>query len=143
MRTALAASGDAHHVKAVASLQERLVLVDWSEVGPWEPMTDLAQVRPRSCLLTTRCEHSRRLVHAYWMQLLASDCTSAAEFPLEACWEGFCRGGGERWVWLLAVMSALPLPLAALQYFHDQLLALVEAHGDPPFYQLKPVVCLL
>ena len=38
--------------------------------------------------------------------------------------------------------NARLLTLAFAQYFHDQLLAFIEAHGDYPYYQLKSVVLM-
>jgi hypothetical protein len=43
--------------------------------------------------------------------------------------------------WAICIMAPLPVPAVLMQYFHDQLLAFVEAHGPrPDYYLLKPIV---
>ncbi len=85
--------------------------------------------------------HSRALITAYWRRLVACGVDGGA-YPIEVCWERFCRGGGERWIWLFVVIAALPIPAKAVQYFHDQTLAFIECHGDYPVYELKSLVCI-
>lgn len=121
-----------------------VVLFDWSEVGPWEPTADLAQtvisdVRPA---LFTR--HSRACVRAYWDTLVTHPThpVDPTAYPFTACWSAFCRGGPERWIWVFAMIASFPVPTAAVQYFHDQLLAFIDAHEPQDVYVLKPVVCM-
>jgi hypothetical protein len=85
--------------------------------------------------------HSKGLVRKYWEHLVQSGVDGKA-YPFEECWEGFCRGGPERWVWIFCMLASMPLPAKAILYFHDQLLAFIEAHGDHAHYVLKPVVIL-
>ncbi len=79
-------------------------------------------------------------------------------YSFDACWESFCQRGAERWIWLFCALAAFPgippkavkvatlglpdlfLIVLIFQYFHDQLLAFIEAHGDFPSYKLKAVV---
>jgi len=119
-----------------------LVLFDWTEVGPWEPTTDLAQTVISDVKAELFVTHTRPLVRKYWERLLVLGVT-AESYPFEMCWESFCHGGVERWLWIFSVLCGMPhIPAQATQYFHDQLLAFIESHGDHPHYHLKPLICL-
>ncbi|KAG5176420.1 hypothetical protein JKP88DRAFT_334990 [Tribonema minus] len=120
-----------------------LFAVDWSEVGPWEGTTDLAQMVISDVKPSVFEPHASALVRAYW-QALVAEGVSKESYSFGDCWEAFCRGGMERWLWLFAVISALPnIPHSAVQYFHDQLLAFSRAFGNGrTCYALKPVVCI-
>lgn len=121
---------------------DNLVLFDWSEVGPWEPTTDLAQTIISDVKPSLFVKHSEELVKFYWTELIRSG-VSESEYSWQTCWAAFCRGGPERWIWVFSIIASLPvMPDMGIQYFHDQLLAFIEAFGDRPFYTLKPVVCL-
>lgn len=122
--------------------KHRLVMYDWSEVGPWEPTTDLAQTLISDVKPHIFKEHAEALVRSYWERLVEKG-VSAEQYPFETCWESFCRGGAERWIWVFSVMGIFPVPPVAMQYFHDQLLAFITAFGSgKTFYHLKPVVCV-
>lgn len=124
------------------SLQQRLVLVDWSEVGPWEPCADLGQTMVSDVKPAVRREHEAALVRAYWERLCAGG-VSATDFPFEQCWESYGRASIERWLYLLVLMATFPgIPPTAVQFFHDQVWAFVEDHATLPYYQVKPVVWL-
>ncbi|KAG5189793.1 hypothetical protein JKP88DRAFT_176593 [Tribonema minus] len=120
-----------------------LFAVDWTEVGPWEGTTDLAQMVISDVKPAVFEAHASALVRAYW-QTLVAEGVSKESYSFSDCWEGFCRGGMERWLWLFAIMSSFfNIPPAAIQYFHDQLLAFSNAFGNGrTCYALKPVVCL-
>lgn len=133
-----------------AELLRRLVWVDWSEVGVWEPTADLGQfiisdVKPE---LWASAQKDRDLLRThYWQRLCDLSATDFANhYTFEQCWESYCRAPVERWVWLLSVMASFGsdrVPDALIQYFHDQLLTFIESHGDREWYSLKPIVCLL
>ena len=38
------------------------------------------------------------------------------------------------------LLSLLPLPPNGVQYFHDQLLAFIDAHNPQEVYMLKPMI---
>jgi hypothetical protein len=114
---------------------------DWTEVGPWEPTADLGQLLISDVKPSLVARFSKELVTSYWKQLVSLG-VSASEYPFDICWDRFCQGPVERWIWMFALLTSFTaLPGSALQYFHDQLLAFIEAHGDYPVYQLKPLVC--
>lgn len=122
--------------------QPHLYLLDWSEFGVWEPTTDLAQTMISDVNPAVWREHGKDLLRAYWEKLVEGG-VDATSYTFEQCCASYERGGVERWIWILSVMVAMPLPPAALQFFHDKLLAFIEDHGDHEFYILKPVVQLM
>ncbi|CAM9483000.1 unnamed protein product [Discosporangium mesarthrocarpum] len=121
----------------------RVALFDWAEVGPWEPMTDLGQMVISDISPALFQEHARRMVELYWERLVGGGVDPGA-YPLEQCWDDFCRGGVERWIWVFSVLAVFPrVPEGLVKYFHDQLLAFIQAFGGGrTYYQLKPVVLL-
>ncbi|KAJ3013177.1 hypothetical protein HKX48_005899 [Thoreauomyces humboldtii] len=120
------------------------IFYDWSEVGPWEPTADLAQMLISDVHPTITAAHSRSLVIDYWTRLTTHPThpVSSAAYPFEACWDAFCDGGPARWIWLFAVMAQWVSEDCG-RFFQDQLLRFIEAHGDKDAYLLKPIVCLL
>ena len=141
--------GDFHASNMYVSVREgadgkeelQWTLYDWSEVGPWEPMADLGQCFISDVHHSLFAQTTRLVVKEYWATLM-SNGVSEAEYSFDKCWESFCRAGVERWIWLFAILPSFPgIPEAAVQYWHDQLLAFIELHGDRQYYQLKPVVC--
>lgn len=82
----------------------RVILFDWSEVGPWEPTADLGQMLISDVKPDIFRQHSRDLVRAYYDRLLELGVREAG-YTFEHCWSAFCRGGVEKWVWMFAVMS--------------------------------------
>jgi len=130
------------HAGNMILVEEQLLLVDWSQCGPWEPTTDLAQTIISDVKPELFKKHTKEWVRTYWEKLCQLGI-SEKEYPFQLCWESFCRGGPERWVWLFVVMAVMPgVPLPLTQYFHNQLLAFIECHGDVEYYVLKPVVIL-
>jgi hypothetical protein len=131
----------------------QLFLVDWSEVGIWEPMTDLGQTMISDVSLEVRRKHERALLRGYWERLTTAPNTrvTPAALPFERCWELYARHSPERWIFVFAIMASMrALPDAAMAYFHDQLLAFINDHaehaplrtGGHVTYPLGPVVTL-
>ncbi len=50
------------------------------------------------------------------------------DYPWEACWEEYRRGGAERWLWFLGLLQGM-CPDVLVQRFHDQVLAFLLDHG--------------
>lgn len=109
-------------------LLARLVMVDWSEVGPWEPCADLGQTMVSDVQPAVRRAHERRLVEAYWTRLTANG-VSATEFPLETCWAQYQRATLERWLYMVVLLAVWGLPPRAMQFFHDQVWEFYVDHG--------------
>jgi hypothetical protein len=122
-----------------AALAARLVWVDWSEVGPWEPTADLGQFFISDVAVPVRRAHERALIEHYWTALTRRG-VSPESYPLETCWEQYRRATLERWIVLLILLSAFGLPGSAVQYFHDQVWAFACDHAVAPAYPLKHVL---
>mmetsp|Transcript_4483 Transcript_4483/g.7330 ORF Transcript_4483/g.7330 Transcript_4483/m.7330 type:complete len:446 (+) Transcript_4483:69-1406(+) len=56
---------------------------------------------------------------------------AAVEYTWEMCVQDYIRGGSERWVWLLCLLSGM-CPDPMVQYFHDQFEAFCKHHGVTP-----------
>jgi hypothetical protein len=125
------------------STADKPIWFDWSEVGLWEPMTDLGQMLISDIPRAITKEHSKELVRAYWNTLISSG-VSEAEYPWKNCWNAFCRGGAERWCWIFCFLADFPLPPTAIQYFHDQLLGFIQDHcPTETHFHFKTLVALL
>ncbi|KAJ8902767.1 hypothetical protein NDN08_006087 [Rhodosorus marinus] len=123
---------------------DQVLHVDWAEVCVWEPGVDLAQMLISDVKPSVFRAHSRALVTHYWERLISKAGLTESEYPFESCWESFCSGGVGKWLWVFAIMTGIPeLPAPLLQYFHDQLLAFIEAFCERPFFELRSVVLVL
>eukprot|EP00189_Rhodosorus_marinus_P003457 CAMPEP_0113973248 /NCGR_PEP_ID=MMETSP0011_2-20120614/14177_1 /TAXON_ID=101924 /ORGANISM="Rhodosorus marinus" /LENGTH=352 /DNA_ID=CAMNT_0000990815 /DNA_START=496 /DNA_END=1551 /DNA_ORIENTATION=- /assembly_acc=CAM_ASM_000156 len=112
---------------------DQVLHVDWAEVCVWEPGVDLAQMLISDVKPSVFREHSEALVTHYWERLISKAGLTEKDYPFEGCWESFCSGGVGKWLWVFAIMAGIPkLPAPLLQYFHDQLLAFIEAFCDRP-----------
>lgn len=124
-----------------------MVLVDWSEVGVWEPMADIAQMLVSDVRPHVRRQCERALIATYVATLRDAGVTS---YSAEAAWRDYGRAGSQRWLWLFAVLAGLPdeqaMPLVAARFFHDQTAAFVRDHasatGAGPL-PLTSVVCMV
>jgi hypothetical protein len=122
---------------------DRPIMFDWSEVGPWEPTTDLAQMMISDVNTSITIAHSKSLIRTYW-QTLIDNGISDKEYTWETCWNAFCRGGAERWIFVFSVLADFPLPGKAIQYFHDQLFTFLATHClNQESFELKPLVLIL
>ncbi|KAF0978157.1 hypothetical protein FDP41_002672 [Naegleria fowleri] len=132
--------GDFHASNMFVNVETlELSLFDWSEVGIWNPVTDLAQTLISDVNPDIVAKHSKRLLRVYYDELIrcGADLT---DFSFEDCWNCFCKNGPERWIWLFSVLASLSfIPEKAVKYWHDHLLSFIESHGDYPFYNLKSI----
>jgi len=113
---------------------------DWSEIGPGEPTTDLAQTLI-SDVSPALFSQTKPLLRKYWEKLIALGVPES-DYSFEFCWQSFCAGGVERWIWMFAVISGctwMQIPDAFVQYLHDQIVAFIVAHGKQEYYVLKSV----
>ena len=122
--------------ESVEAVAARLVWVDWSEVGPWEPCADLGQFFISDVTVPVRRACERSLVEHYWKHLTRRGVDPDA-FPLETCWTQYQRATLERWLVLMVLLSAYGLPGVAVQYFHDQVWAFACDHATAEAYPLK------
>lgn len=116
------------------TLLEGLKVFDWSEVGPWEPTTDLAQpvVSDLSLHLFPKVKSVLQSYHEQLVRLGVED------YSWEDCQRRFGESGMERWIWVLGVMACLPCPTALYQYFVNQMNAFrLEFCPNHPLFQLK------
>jgi hypothetical protein len=133
----------------------KLILVDWSEFGVWEPTTDIAQM-VISDLKVERFDEVREVVReAYYARLCAlvrggeERLAHEWDYDFEGCWRRFVVGGLDRWVWMFGVISGFPqMPAPAIQYFHDQMHAFFVHFAqplgiEPHQFALKSVALLL
>jgi aminoglycoside/choline kinase family phosphotransferase len=98
---------------------------DWTEVGPWEPTTDLAQFIISDVRVEIMKQHVKALLRTYWEELLQLG-VSQEEYSFEYCWERFYVGGVERWIRLFVVICGFPdVPATFIQYLHNQIFGFV------------------
>jgi len=116
------------------------VMIDWSEVGPFEPTLDISQMVVSDVPPELLKEHSRELVEFYWHELKKGGVDEES-WTVEDCWKAFCRTGAEKWIVFLPLLFTLNLPAVACKYFHDQTLSFIRNHDPQPYYTLKPVIC--
>jgi hypothetical protein len=117
-------------------LLRELKVFDWSEVGPWEPTTDLAQtvISDFPAGMMNQVENALRAYHERLKDLGIED------YMWEECLRRFGESGIERWIWVLGVMSSLfDLTSSGLgQYFVDQMNAFrMQFCPDQPYFVLK------
>lgn len=110
-----------------ARIGSKVYMVDWPEVGIACPFTELAQFMISNASPELRRKHERRLFADYHARLVAKGVCGRT-FSLEACWERYQRGGIERWLQMLTLMTLFGLPDACVGWFHDQVAAFVHDH---------------
>ena len=134
--------GDFHASNAFLLDDGSISMFDWSEVGPWEPTTDLAQFIISDVRPEVFRAHVKDALAAYVARLKERGVQDET-YTVQVCEDAFARGA-ERWVWLLPVLADFPgMPDIATQYFHDQVAAFVDHFlPDVEMLQLKSVVCL-
>lgn len=109
----------------------QLLLVDWEAVGVGSGPQDLGQYLLSHATPDERAALERPAVAAYYAELTALNPAVAASMSLEQCWAEVVQGGLGRWIYFLT-FDGFGGPAAVSQFFHDQVLAFVEAHGVTP-----------
>ena len=120
--------GDFHPANMMYASGGRLSLLDWEVVGLGDPAQELGQFVISHMAPAQRRAGERARVDAYHAALTAARPEIAAEYGAADAWEGYVRGGLARWCWLLPILTGM-CPLAALQYFADQVLAFAVDHA--------------
>jgi len=118
-----------------------LIMHDWSEVGVWDPMTDLGQTMISDVKREVWQKHDRNLIEKYWKRLIELG-VSPVSFPFDLCWSLYQHNAVNRWIFFLLVLIPI-LPPNASQYFHDQMLAFIEDHDNAQSYPLQGVACII
>lgn len=106
------------------------IFVDWEMVGLGSGPQDIAQYLISHMSPSLRREIEKELVQHYYDILTQAGHTNLdpSVYTFEQCWSEYVRGGIERWIWLLAILTAM-CPDSMVQYFHDQLFAFMEDHN--------------
>ncbi|KAJ9451366.1 hypothetical protein DIPPA_20597 [Diplonema papillatum] len=104
-----------------------VVACDWSQVGVWNPLADLAQhiisdVPPAS--FVKDCD---ALVRAYYEALQQQCRGRELGASYEEVWRCFVHHGAARWVYYVALLGGFGLPDKAMVFFSKQLLAFIDA----------------
>ena len=108
-----------------------LKVLDWEVVGFGSGPQDLAQFLISHMEPSLRRSCEEQLVREYYEELCQAPAVAAngtTEFTWTSCWEEYVRGGSERWIWLLALLSVI-CPPKLTQYFQDQVAAFLRDHG--------------
>ena len=107
-----------------------LKLLDFEVVGFGSGPQDLAQFLISHMDPTLRKSCEEQLVREYYDELCQAPAVAgaASKFTWESCWDEYVRGGSERWIWLLAILSVM-CPPKLTQYFHDQVASFLKDHG--------------
>lgn len=111
------------------SLQGKSFLLDWEMVGVGSGPQDLAQALISHMSPVQRKESETILVEAYYKELMKDG--HVQDFSFEQCWHDYKFGGAERWIWLLAYLTAV-CPDKMVQYFHDQVASFLTDHNINP-----------
>lgn len=123
-----------HHPKHHHQLHN-VVLLDWEVVGLGSGSQDLGQYFISHMTPRERRDCEEHMLRLYYSQLLSYGSVSwlkgKNKYTWEQCWDEYVSGGAERWVFLLAVLSATS-PDDMVQYFHDQLKSFVSDHEVTP-----------
>lgn len=137
-------------------------LFDWSEYGPWNAPTDLAQTLISDLPPQLSKDHTIALLESWYKTLISLNPTIASSYSLLDAKREFVHGGIARWIWVFSVLGVFPLPEVAIAYFYNQLWEFVKSAqegnweelkdgedvdgvegGVRKFVRLGPVVCLL
>jgi len=128
--------GDFHAGNMIIA-NDTIFMVDWSQCGIWEPTSDLAQTIISDVKPAIFLKHSKEWVRAYWERLCTKGI-SPDEYPFSQCWDSYCKAGPEKWIFIFTVMATMAAcPVEFSKYFHDQLLAFIEGHGDFDCYDVQ------
>lgn len=118
----------ARDTAASSGQDPELVLLDWENVGVGSGPQDLAQWVISHMAPEERAQCERQLVEDYAATLAAELPDGSDAPPFAEIWAEYVRGGSERWIWLLVLLSTM-VPPPAMQYFHDQVAAFCADHG--------------
>lgn len=121
--------GDFHPANMMFDpVANRLILLDWEVIGFGNGPQDLAQYVISHMAPSVRKACEEGLVRDYYATLTAGGVTG---YTWEECWSDYKRGGSERWMWLMGLLSQLCPPVMN-QFFQDQVAAFLHDHNITP-----------
>jgi hypothetical protein len=119
----------------------RLALFDYEMVGVGKGGQDVGQYMISHLAPAARRQHEEAFLREYYAVLthtmsmsplpLAPTPTPApapSTYTYENCLEDYVRGGSEKWVFYLVLMSGWGMSAGLMQFFHDQVLDFVQTH---------------
>ena len=124
-------------------LEQKIYMVDFSEVGVGDPFSDLVQYVITDIPINERRKYEMQVLQAYWTRLTSKRnktghlCVDPAEFPFTRCVELY-KTAIDRWLWLFPVLGAMfeykPV------FFYRQIQAFIEDHcAEVDFIQMRSV----
>lgn len=108
-----------------------LFMLDWEMVGIGNGPQDIAQYLISHADPQFRKENESEFISTYYNTLIEFGRVDPSTYSIEKCRAEYVSGGVGRWVWMLALLTAI-VPEPNVQYFHDQLLAFILDHGVTP-----------
>ena len=124
-------------------LEQKIYMVDFSEVGVGDPFSDLVQYVITDIPINERRKYEMQVLQAYWARLTSKRnktghlCVDPAEFPFTRCVELY-KTAIDRWLWLFPVIGAM-FEYKPVFYFR-QIHAFIEDHcAELDFIQMRSV----
>ncbi|KAN0021740.1 hypothetical protein ACTFIU_003884 [Dictyostelium citrinum] len=105
---------------------DKLYLLDFSEIGFGCPFSDMAQFIISNCDIKFRRENEEKLFNIYWNSLAESGI-DLKNFPFDYSFKIYKRGGIDRWIKINILMSH-HIPEFAFIFFFNQLSTFVMDH---------------
>ena len=129
--------GKVNDSSTVEKLSRGLTLVDWAEVGPWEPTSDLAQ-SVISDIPVTLFEDAKEALKLYWDHLQQRGIEN---YSWEDCLRRFGPSGMERWIWVVGALGYYGVPVGVVNYFLAQMTAFHQTFcPDHTVFYLKTCI---
>ena len=123
------AHGDFHPANTMYDVKnDRLFILDWEVVGVGSGPQDLGQFVISHTDPKERRLYEHKVVRNYYDALI--ECNKSVTYSYEECFAEYVKGGAERWVWLLALLSTM-CPANMNNYFQAQVKEfLIDHHID-------------
>jgi thiamine kinase-like enzyme len=111
---------------------KRLVMLDWENIGVGSGPQDCAQFLISHTNPLIRATIEEKLMKDYYEELTSDgDIKIEPLYTFDQCYNDYIKGGSERWIWLLCILSTM-CPPKMVQYFHDQTIAFMTDHNVTP-----------
>jgi aminoglycoside phosphotransferase (APT) family kinase protein len=123
--------GDFHPANMMIANGERLIMLDFEQVGVGSGPQDLGQYFISHMIPSVRAGIEREAVNKYYETLCALNPEVPKTMSFEQCWSEYVNGGIGRWCWMMPLLATM-CPPKMTQYFHDQCKEFMEAHNLTP-----------